>query len=360
MYGIFEFDQAKALVAVGVNVKFLAVDLRSIRRWRHFGLSKEIRSGVECYKISIPVGIAPQFLLCKIGTVALKRLYQYAYDDELKPDLIHAHFTIQGYMAAELAKEINVPLVITEHSSEMNKEKIRNSLLKIAIDAYSAAKTVIAVGTPLSKSIKEKTGKECIVIPNIVDVSIFGKCVRRHTAGKEFTLVSVGGLIKRKHMDLLISAFAKVHKQIKNTRLIIFGQGKEELALRSMIADAGLQKNVMLEGLVPREKIAATYEIADAFVLLSERETFGVAYIEALAAGLPVVATKCQGPEDFMCDEFGYLIDTNDEAQAVDAMIAICERIHEYSPEKISNLIKTRYSPETIAGELIAVYAAAI
>ena len=356
MNGIFEMDQAKALVKAGVEVKLLVVDLRSVRRKRKFGLSKVKQNGVDCYIISVPLGIAPYSVFCKVGTKALKKLYNYAYPDGEKPDLIHAHFTRQSAMAAQLAKETGLPLIVTEHSSDINKEEISDSLLKIAKKAYSSADKVIAVSNPLKKSIKEKTGVNSVVIPNIVDTDIFKPNEGIKEPEDCFKFVSVGGLIKRKRMDLLISAFGRIHKQYPDTRLVIFGRGAERDMLESLITSSGLDGSVELRGLVTRDEIAAQYQKADCFALLSERETFGVAYIEALAAGLPVVATKCSGPEDFMKEEFGCLIDINDENQAVGAMELLYKNIDKYSPDNISKEIKATFSPESVSESVIKIY----
>ena len=356
MHGIFEMDQAAALSAAGVEVKVLAVDLRSVRRWRHWGYSHIERNGVDCHIMSIPVGKAPHSVICSIGASALKRLYKRAYKNGEKPDVLHAHFTRQGKMAAKLAKKEKLPLVITEHSSEMNKEQISASLLKTAKEAYSAADILIAVGAPLKKSIFEKTGKESVVVPNIVDTGLFKPNTEKQKNKELFTFVSVGGLIPRKRMDMLISAFSAVHAKHPQTELVIFGRGAEEERLRSQIESLRLNDSVHLKGLVSREEIAAQFQNSDAFVLLSQRETFGVAYIEALAAGLPVVATKCSGPEDFMKEDFGFLIDVNNEEQAVRAMTEVLERIDDFSSESISAQIKAQFSGESVSRQLIELY----
>lgn len=354
MNGIFEFDQAKALASTGNDVVLLIVDLRSIRRFRHWGISTEKRENILCHKISIPVGNVPDYLFCIIGAIALRILYSYAYPSGSRPDIIHSHFTRQSYMAAVLSKKTNVPLVITEHSSDMNKNIIKNSLKKIAKKAYSSAKTIIAVSSSLAKNIKEKTGFDCVIVPNVVNSSLFFPSINK--SKDFFQFVSVGRLIERKRMDLLIEAFSEVHKNRPNTKLVIFGSGNMETMLRHLIQSYKIEDCVELRGLVDRNEIAKEFQKSNAFVLLSERETFGVAYIEALAAGLPVIATNCHGPEDFMNDSFGYMIERNNRKQAIDAMIKIYESINSFSPFAISKTIKEMYSPETIARQLVNLY----
>ena len=77
--GIFEFDQAKALVAAGHDVVVLSVDLRSIRRRRKWGLRSYERDGVRVEEINIPVGAVPKPLMIRIGTSALRKLLKTSY-----------------------------------------------------------------------------------------------------------------------------------------------------------------------------------------------------------------------------------------------------------------------------------------
>ena len=75
-FGIFELDQAKALTKQGIDVTFFAVDLRSIRRKRKYGVVKTLHDGIECYTISIPLGNVPPNIFCPVGSVALKYLFK--------------------------------------------------------------------------------------------------------------------------------------------------------------------------------------------------------------------------------------------------------------------------------------------
>ena len=94
----------------------------------------------------------------------------------------------------------------------------------------------------------------------------------------------------------------------------------------------------------------------DAFVLASRRETFGVVYIEAMAAGLPVIATRCGGPEDFVTEENGILIPVDDAAALTDAMEHMMLHRREYDSASISADIRRKFAPETIAARLTDIY----
>lgn len=105
--GVFEFDQAKALVQEGCEVVFLALDLRSIRRTRRWGLHTFTKQGVRVVELSVPLGNIPKAMFYPLGKLALRRLYHKAVKLYGRPDLLHAHFTDYAYLASLLADEEN-------------------------------------------------------------------------------------------------------------------------------------------------------------------------------------------------------------------------------------------------------------
>lgn len=354
-FGIFELDQAKALAHEGIEVVFFAVDLRSIRRKRKYGIIKSLYEGINCYTISVPLGNVPPNIFCTVGSVALNYLYKEVFRNAAQPDVIHAHFHRQGYMAAALSKKTGIPLVITEHSSDMEKANIGPMLLKYATRGYRQAKKVIAVSSSLAKKIYDYTGVKCDVINNIVDTELFTPKTEGKIRGN-FRFISVGRLAEPKKVEDLIIAFAKVNSQRKNIRLDIYGAGEKMLLAEGLIQENHLADKVKLWGAVKRSDLPLALKEADCFILLSNSETFGVAYIEALASGTPVIATRCGGPEEFMKPEYGLLINKNSVDEAKDAMIYMLDNVGCYSSKKISIEIRTRFSPESIGKQLVAEY----
>lgn len=169
-YGIFEFDQAKALAEKGVKVVYAALDLRSIRRWRRWGIYKENIDGVEVYSINIPLGNIPKDSLRKFYAWGLEKLYKKIEKEQGNPDIIHSHFTDPSYAASRLKERLNLPLVVTEHSSKINKEDIDKDLFEIAKIIYNKADRVIAVSEALKERIKKNFNIDSIYIPNMVDL----------------------------------------------------------------------------------------------------------------------------------------------------------------------------------------------
>ena len=105
--GIFEFDQARALAEAGHKVVFAAVDVRSIRRWRKWGIERKKIEGIDVYAINIPGGRIPKAILQKISSFGLNILYRVIEKEQGKPEVMHAHFAGVGYTASKLHKNSN-------------------------------------------------------------------------------------------------------------------------------------------------------------------------------------------------------------------------------------------------------------
>lgn len=353
-YGIFEFDQAKALAQNGVKVVYAAIDLRSIRRWRRWGIYIRKIDGVEVYSINIPIGNIPKNSLRKIYIWALDRLYKKIEKEQGRPDIIHSHFTEPSYAASSLKEKLKIPFVVTEHSSKINKEIIDKDLFEAANIVYNKADKVITVSEVLRKRIKKNFNIDSIYIPNMVDLEIFkyrGK-KQNHT----FDFVSTGNLIEIKRMDLTIRAFYNVFKDVEDVSLKIFGRGSDREKLEALIKSLALESKVKLMGLCSREDIAKTLSESDCFVLASRSETFGVAYIEALAMGVPVIATRCGGPEGFVNEENGILVSVDDIDSLAEAMRYMYKNRDKFDAENIALETKKKFSSKTVADRIINVY----
>ncbi len=352
--GIFEYDQAKALVKQGCKVVYAAIDVRSIRRWRKWGIQREYKDGVHIYAINIPLGRVPKKILRTFSFLGLKLLYKKIVKEKGVPDILHAHFTGPAFSASKLKEITDIPLVITEHFSQINREEISEDLFKIAKMAYNKADALIAVSPALAKKIHINFGINPIYIPNIVDLDVFKYEDKEES--EYFNFVSTGNLIETKRMDLTIEAFYRAFGNNSKVTLTIFGQGPERKKLEHLINKYNLNSQVKLMGLCTREEIAKQLKQCDCFVLVSQSETFGVAYIEALAMGVPVIATKCGGPEAFVNEKNGLMVNVNDVEELTEALIYMYNNINMYDRKSISIEIQNKFSSEVVANKIINIY----
>ena len=354
--GIFEFDQAKALVAAGHDVVVLSVDLRSIRRRRKWGLRSYEKDGIRVEEINIPVGAVPKPLMIRIGTSALRKLLKRAISKFGEPDIVHSHFYDISYMTSS-ALDGKYKHVITEHSSYINSYLSDKEIYKYG-EMYRKADLVIAVSRSLCKRMDEIFGISPLCINNIVDTDVFKvKASSVNESQKPFRFVSVSNLVPQKRIDLVVSALSELVKAGKPANLIIVGDGQMRASIEAQIEELGLGKHVRMIGKVDREEICKQLSDSDCFVLASQSETFGVSYIEAIASGLPVIASKCGGPEDFVNEENGILIEKDNLEELVKAMLFMYENARYYDHKKISMDISERFCAEMISKEIINAYA---
>lgn len=353
--GIFAFDQAIALKAKGYQVVYISIDLRSFRRRRKIGITNVHQRGIEIFNISIPLGSLPWRILYIIGGFALNILYKIVAKKYGKPNILHAHFTMIGAIAARLKHQTGIPLVITEHSSQMNIDKLTSKSLSVGKIAFESADAIVSVSSILKSRIQNNFGKESIVIPNIVDVFNFSLKSSKKESSQRFQFISVGNLVSGKGFDSLVEAFHHSGLQ-KRASLSIIGSGPICGQLESQIKQLHLEDSVKLLGFKSRSEIATLMQTSDCFVLASRGETFGVVYIEALASGLPVIATNCGGPEDFIDKSNGLLVTVDDRDQISSALTFMFENIDYYNSEEISKNCIRRFSPDLIAHQLHGVY----
>lgn len=145
-----------------------------------------------------------------------------------------------------------------------------------------------------------------------------------------------------------------------NVTLTIFGDGPERSRLQDMINKYNLNDNVFLKGFCLRDVIANKLSESDCFVLASQTETFGVAYIEALSMGIPVIATKCGGPQGFVNNENGVMVEVDDVNGLTEAMKYMYKNADKYNGESISKVTKSLFSPESVGSRLMEVYKSVI
>ena len=354
--GIFEFDQAKAIAALGHKVLFVSLDLRSFRRKRKWGYEKFEKDNVIVYGMNIPLGNVPDKILSFFYEWSLKKLYRKIVKEQGVVAVVHAHFPDLSYAAANLKEQEQLPLIVTEHSSQINKAVIEKNVFRKAQFAYDRADAVIAVSPSLAKVIKEKFSIDAVYIPNIVDTETFRYEPEATPKDSSFRFVSTGRLLHLKRMDMTIKAFGKAFKGKEDASLKIFGEGPERDSLQKLIQESGLEKQVELAGVKSRTDIAAELNKSDCFVLASQSETFGVAYIEALATGTPVIATRCGGPETFITAKNGILVDVDDEQGLEKSMVYMYANRDQYDPAAISEETIKLYGPANVASQIIDVY----
>ena len=235
-------------------------------------------------------------------------------------DLIHAHYAVpQGLLGVFLKKIKKKPLILTIHGSDIvglgNSPTFKPLIRWVLFNSDG----VIAV----SKFLKEKAlelgveEKKVRVIYGGISGSMGGE---EDAPGKR--VVFIGSLVKQKGADILIKAFKTVQKKHMDAELVIIGNGKEGRGLEKLADE--LKINVHFMGYV--DNIGGVLNESTIFVLPSRNEGFGLVLLEAMQAGVPVVATNVGGiPEIVANKQNGLLVEREDVNALAGAIIKVME-----------------------------------
>lgn len=272
------------------------------------------------------------------------------------PDVIHAHNALWGGVAAaRVAAAIGRPYVVTEHSSAFLTGSLTNRERFAAEATYLGAAKVLSVSRSLARAMERLTTvRSTIVVPNTVDTAFFS-LPRAARQREPLVVLSIGNLTPNKGFDSLLAAFATLRVGRSQAVLEIGGEGPEQHRLESMARRLGVGSRVRFLGQLSRVEVRDAMWRANAFVLASRLETFGVVLIEALATGLPVISTGCGGPEDIIVPEVGVLLAPGDEQGLADAMVAVGSS-ERFKPEVLRAYAAQRFGYETVGRSLREIF----
>lgn len=357
-WGSFEYDQVKALVAKGYEV--IAMSVESRRKNKGDGIRIELKEydGVKHYNFNasflgflkytyepIYVWVMSHFFL---------RLYNHVVAKEGMPDLVYSHYSRNIALSTAIAEKIPVPIVGMEHWSELGKTVIKPTVLKRSRNCYPKLAQLLVVSEALKNNIKKQIGIDSIVVPNIIGSEFQYKPATRKDTSIRF--LSTGNLLPIKRMDLIIKAFANLDKRLSNWDLTIVGGGVEMPKLKKLVEDNGLSDKIHIVGRKTRPEIVELINNTDVYILASTSETFGVAAAEALACGVPVIATDCGGPRDFISPENGIIIPVNDQQKMEEAIVYMSNNLKNYNKEEIAKDFHSKFSSEAVANQLTEIF----
>ena len=254
-----------------------------------------------------------------------------------------------------IRKNKRIPLVGIEHWSGMTKDTLSPQEIDMAKKAYSSVDCLLSVSRSLQSHIKRHFGKDSVIVYDMLGLEFVSTAFSPQKEDA-FCFIAVGHLIKRKGFDLLLTAFEKSKLSKNGCKVIIVGDGPEREDLQKQSELLGISDTVKLVGRKTKEEIVRLLQESSVYVLSSRAETFGVVCIEALSQGLPTIATICGGPEEFINEQNGVLIPTEDIDALADAMIATYNNYNKYNRDEIAENCKKKFSPQVIAEQLTILF----
>jgi len=270
-------------------------------------IENPLNKSVHQYNLPFPAKIGYY-----LNALALKRLYK-----KINPDVCNAHYA-SGY--GTLARKAKLDkLVLSVWGADVydfpNKSKFHMKVIKKNL-CYS--QVIASTSTVMKRQVRSIIGdsKTIYVTPFGINLDRFRR-IKKHEVKKQVVIGIVKKLEPKYGVKYLIEAFNElcndndIIKEKISPTLEIVGTGSQEKQLKSLVFKKGISDKVLFHGRLPNEKIPEKLDSFDIFALSSvlDSESFGVVAVEAMAAGLPVIATDVDG--------FTEVVDNNETGEIV-------------------------------------------
>jgi glycosyltransferase involved in cell wall biosynthesis len=245
-------------------------------------------------------------------------------------DILHCHSAYpHGYVAAAFSNLTGVPVVVTPHGPTdiMREDQIRQNpiLEKRMAKGLRTAAGITAISRDILKEILSVGGipeDKVRIIPNGINLADF-KNVEAVSLGYPY-IFAMGRMVHQKGFDHLIRAFVHVAEKEPNLSLLLAGEGVLRRDYEQLVRDLNLTERIQFLGLVQGSRKIALMKGAEFFVCPSRFEPFGIVVLEALAAGVPVVANPVGGIVDIVEDRIhGVLVDATVPEQLAEAILSL-------------------------------------
>jgi glycosyltransferase involved in cell wall biosynthesis len=213
---------------------------------------------------------------------------------EVNPDIVHIQglwIGIPGYLAKKI---LHIPYVVTGHGSDIYLQS-RLLLNLRSKPVLRSADARIALTDDMRKKIKNICKRDAFVVPNGINLEVFGNSIKLRNIKKEQKILFVGSLVPVKGVRYLIESMKAIKNNYSNVKLVIIGDGTEKHELEKLVIEFGLSDCVSFVGKVSNHKISQYMIESDIFVLPSLSEGFGIVLLEAMASGLPIIASNVGG-----------------------------------------------------------------
>ncbi len=289
------------------------------------------------------------------------------------PDVVHVHWWFPGGLAVWPASGGALPVVLTSHGTDLFLLDRFRASRWLAARVFRAARAVTVISSPLVSRV-EALGvrrERIAVIPMPVDAGLFDAAFQPAPGGDRGrgSVLFVGRLIEHKGCEFAIRAVAELRRRGRDVTLTVLGDGPDRGALERLASDLEVADRVRFQGSVPPAEVAAALAAADVFVLPAvtdwkgEQEGFGVAIVEAMLRGVPVVASASGGIPDVIRDECTGLLtrerDATGLAAAVERLLADPALARRLAAAARSDAA-ARFAPASIAARYAEVYRSAL
>lgn len=282
-------------------------------------------------------------------------------------DVLHVHYAIPHAVCAILAKDMansDIGIVTTLHGTDITVLGYDSSLTGAIQYGIEKSDVVTAVSKSLVKQTREliTTKKDIETIYNFVDEREYhkkdGGNLKKLLGIKENekVIIHVSNFRKVKHVPDVVKSFELIHKEIP-AKLLLVGDGPEKHPVMEYVKGKPIEKDVLFLG--KQENVSELYAISDLMLLLSEKESFGLVLLEAMACEVPCIGTAVGGiPEVIVPGENGYLVPLGDIEKVAEYGLKILKDpiLHNQLKETALEIVRTRFSSAQIVEQYEKMY----
>lgn len=265
----------------------------------------------------------------------------YLQIQKIYPDIIHCQ-SLDVCIPAEIAKKtMNIPYVVWGQGSDIY---LPGRFLQLASKPIiQNADAVLALTEDMKQKMQRMCDREIFIVPNGVDLEMFEISSGGQKSGNSKTIIFVGRLHPVKGVQYLIEAMTIVHQEMPEIELVIVGDGVERARLEELAKRLNQDSYIQFTGRIPQGSIPRFMHQADIFALSSLSEGLPVVLLEAMAAGLPIIATNVGGIPDIVKEGVnGYLVNVKNPNEIADKILFLLQNYGVWEEISVNNREKAK------------------
>ena len=290
---------------------------------------------------------------------AFVKVCKYVASKTFRPDIIHAHVFTAGFDAVIAGWAMGVPVVITEHATDFPRKNLGRYDRWMARFAFKHAQMVMPVSPSLQEAIEQLGIRANFrIVPNTVDTGLFHPSdqPRGECPVKQLITICLLDPSDKKGLHHLLTALGRLKGIRQDWHLNVVGDGPARARYENMVGPLGLEGKVTFHGMKPKPQVADMLRNTDIFVLPSLFETFSLTTAEALASGVPVVVTRCGGPEHFVTPADGIIVPPGDVEALTKALDQMLREHRKYPPADLAQRLRDRFGFQAVSNQLDQAY----
>lgn len=277
--------------------------------------------------------------------------------EKISPDIVHAQSLGIGVPALLSKKILKFPYAVWGQGSDVYLPDWFTKLTSKTI--IKNANSVIALTEDMKRAMQAIYNRDITIVPNGIDLKEYiSELPVQNVEGAEKRILFVGRLHPVKGVQYLLQAMQMVHEEVPGAKLILVGDGEEREHLETLTDNLGIRECVEFAGRVPHERVQDYMNQAEVFVLPSLSEGFPVTILEAMACGLPIVATRVGGLPDIVEGGVnGYLVNVKNPNKIADKILFLLENDEVREEISANNREKAElYTWDKVTGTVEIIY----